>query len=440
MTTFAQAGSQAGILYLPAELIGAVPTADGPWRDQELLALPAARVAELDADTLIDALAAARRLRARADALEARALDGLDRLRDGSRYVADEAALELRITRHAAADRLDRALNLVRRLPNVLAAMDAGELEGYPAGQIGRITAHLSDAHAREVDQRLAAKRAAGTLNLTDPVALRRTVRRLVQRVDPDGQAARARAARRDRGVRLVPGEDAMCTLIGELPAEVAACAYARVDGIARTLRNAGDQRNLDQLRADVYADLLLGRDPGATAPAGAAMVFLHIPIDAALTITDDGCELAGYGPIPGPIAREIMTNEHSLWRTVLTEPGTGALKDLGRRRRRPSQTLRDLIAVRDRECAHCHRPAQRCDHDHLTEWAQHGPTAEHNGGAKCEHHHYLKNQPGWNLHHDPNTGTATITTPTGRRYTRQQEPAAEPPTPDTSGNDPPPF
>lgn len=251
MTTFAQAGSQAGILYLPAELIGAVPAADGPWRDQELLALPAARVAELDADTLIDALAAARRLRARADALEARALDGLDRLRDGSRYVADEAALELRITRHAAADRLDRALNLVRRLPNVLAAMDAGELEGYPAGQIGRITAHLSDEDAREVDRRLAAKHQAGTLNLTDPVRLRRTVRRLVQRIDPDGQLARARAARRERDVQLRPGEDTMSTLIATLPAEVAACAYARVDGLARTLRNAGDQRTLDQLRAD---------------------------------------------------------------------------------------------------------------------------------------------------------------------------------------------
>ncbi|MCP2255775.1 hypothetical protein LY13_004557 [Prauserella aidingensis] len=38
-------------------------------------------------------------------------------------------------------------------------------------------------------------------------------------------------------------------------------------------------------------------------------MVHLHMPIDTALTITDDGCELDGYGPIPAPIARDIMTN-----------------------------------------------------------------------------------------------------------------------------------
>jgi hypothetical protein len=80
-------------------------------------------------------------------------------------------------------------------------------------------------------------------------------------------------------------------------------------------------------------------------------MVFLHLPADTALGMSDDGCELAGYGPLPGPIAREIMTNPHSLWRTVFTDPGSGAVHDIGRRRYRPTAAIRDLVAVRDAEC-----------------------------------------------------------------------------------------
>jgi hypothetical protein len=116
-------------------------------------------------------------------------------------------------------------------------------------------------------------------------------------------------------------------------------------------------------------------------------LVFLHMPITAALTMSDEGCELAGYGPIPGPVAREIMTNPNSVLRKVLVDPSTGAIKGLGRSRRRPNQALRDLIAVRDRECAFCHRPARHCDLDHLNEWARdHGGTDPDNLGGKCEH------------------------------------------------------
>ena len=54
---------------------------------------------------------------------------------------------------------------------------------------------------------------------------------------------------------------------------------------MARRLRHGGDSRTLDQLRADLYADLLLGHDPGVAAPAPAAMVYLHMPVTTALTI-----------------------------------------------------------------------------------------------------------------------------------------------------------
>lgn len=288
----------------------------------------------------------------------------------------------------------------------------------------------LDDARARQIDAQLAAKLAQGRLRFTDPSSLVKATRRLVNALDPDGQAERARKARAGRKVVLIPGENATSTLAADLPAGVAASAYARVDAMARKIRNRGDQRTLEQLRADVFADLLLGHDPGVSAPQGAALVFLHMPVDTALTMSDHGCELSGYGPLPGAVAREIMTRPDSVLRTVLTDSATGAVRDLGRTRRRPSVFLRDFVAARDRECSGvgCHRPAQRCDFDHLADWHESGATADRNGGAKCERCHCRKDKPGWTHTHHPDTGTSTITTPTGRTYTTTTEPITEPP------------
>ncbi|WP_245976011.1 HNH endonuclease signature motif containing protein [Amycolatopsis palatopharyngis] len=432
MTEFVQVGSEAGIMFLPAGVVDPPPFTAEEWADHRFTARSGVDFSGLGDDELVDALAVSRRMRARADALEARALARLDRLRGGDKSVAVEASLELRISRNQAANRVARGMGLVARMPRLLAAMEAGDIEGYPAGQVVEASAALTDEQAREVDERLAGKLAAGRLGFTDPSSLVRAARRLVRTIDPDGQTARARKARTGRKVELTPREDTMATLSADLPAEVAASAYARVDRMARTLRNAGDERTLEQLRADVLADLLHGRDPGVDAPVRGALVFLHMPIDTVLMMSDDGCELSGYGPIPGPIAREIMTRPDSAWRKVLTDPATGAVKDLGRTRRRPSAFLRELVQVRDRECTTpgCHRPAHRCDYDHLREWHHHGRTADRNGGAKCERDHYLKDQPGWTLTHDPDTGISTITTPTGRTYTKTIQPINEPPEP----------
>ncbi|MPY98846.1 MAG: DUF222 domain-containing protein [Actinophytocola sp.] len=387
-------------------------------------------VDRLNADDAVHALTVARRSRARADALEARALARLHELRDGSRYVAEEAALELRVSHQSAQRRLERARNLVERLPRTLEAMQDGEYEAYTASKIIDVTEHLDAGKARDVDARLDEKVRDGQFAPGDASQIRRAARRLVQQVDPDGQAVRARRARAGRKVELVAGEDAMSTLYLDLPAEVAATAYARIDRDARSLRNNGDERTLEQLRADVAAALLLAQPTGTTTDDGdtasssgvGAMVYLHMPIDTALAMSDEGAELSGHGPIPGPIAREIATNPGSVWRRVLTDPGSGVPQDISRRRR-PTQVMRELVAARDRECPYCRRPAQRCDFDHLTARSSGGETSTRNGGPKCEYHHYLKDEPGWRLDYDPETQTAMIISPTGRTYTKKNRP-----------------
>lgn len=420
------------MLFVPDEAVLPGPACfESPemWREQGWLRMRD-EVANFDAEGAVEALAVARRSRARADALEARALARLHELRGGSRYVAEEAALELRVSRQVAERRIERAMALTQRLPCTLAALDDGEYEAYAASKIIDVTDQLDVDKAREVDERVDEEVRGGRFAPGDASQIRRAARRLVQRVDPDGQAVRARRARAGRKIELVAGEDAMSTLYLDLPAEVAATAYARIDRDARSLRNNGDERTLEQLRADVAAALLLGRAAGANTDDGdaasssgvGAMVYLHMPIDTALSMSDQGAELSGYGPIPGPIAREIATNPGSVWRKVLTDPGSGVPQDISRRRR-PTQAMRELVAARDRECPYCHRPALRCDFDHLAARSTGGETSARNGGPKCEHHHYLKDEPGWRLDYDPETQTATITSPTGRTYTKKNRP-----------------
>ncbi|MFD6792114.1 MULTISPECIES: 13E12 repeat family protein [Prauserella salsuginis group] len=393
----------------------------------------------------IERLQGLRGRRARLDAEELALLADISAAVGDDRGVAEELTPVLRVSTREVERRIDDGASLVRRMPQLLDAMRSGELEAYGARRVLAVVDPLDDEAARSVDALLADKLVDAPETAWQPGNLAQRVRRLVERVDPGGQVERSRRARVERKLELAPGEHVMSSLEVSLPAEVAAACYSRVDGMARSLRRGGDQRTLDQLRADVTADLLLGRDPGVTPLEAAAMVSLHIPVDAALAISDEGCELDGYGPVPAPIAREIMTNERSIWRAVLCDPGTGEPVDLGRRRRRPSAVIRELVRVRDRECVMpwCHRPARHCDHDHEHPWATTddggggGSTSVANGGPRCRRHHRLKDQPGWNTRYDPVHGNTRVTTPHGATYTAHRHPILTPtrtaPTRDTS-------
>lgn len=400
---------------------------DADWHDHDALTLDTSNVEEFsDAETLA-ALDSLRKLRSRAGAIEARLVARFDTLRDDAPGTDDELAYTLRITRHQAANRRAQADQLVHRHLALLTAMHDGDVEPFPASRVLDLTVHLDDATARQVDQRL-----AGRLAAKNPTEIRRIARRAVHAVDPDGLADRARRARTERKVQLLPGDDAMSKLIADLPADAASAAYSSIDTEARRLRRQGEHRSLDQLRADILTDRLCHpgqATSGANGGSPAAMVYLHMPIDAALGITDDGCELAGYGPIPGPIARHIMSNPESIWRKVLCDPATGHPLDLGRRRYRPNATIREVIHARDRECAipGCHRTAQHCHFDHVQSRHNGGDTSVTNGEAACAYHNNLKEEPGWRIEFSADNTTATITTPTGQRITRQRRPVLTP-------------
>jgi Domain of unknown function (DUF222) len=223
----------------------------------------------------VDAVLAAWEAVCRAEAIQARATARLTRIRPDARGVADELAWELPVSRQAAAVQVDLAQCLLTRLPRVLAAMDIGKIDLNIAKKIYEVTSPLSDELCGEVDEKL-----TDQIIGKDPAAVRRAAREAAHAVDPDGYASRAEKRRKDRKVELVHEEDAMASLWVYLPAEVAAAAYARVDAIARKRKTRNEERTLGQLRADVVAELLLGKHGGLDAIA--AQVYVHVPIDAA--------------------------------------------------------------------------------------------------------------------------------------------------------------
>lgn len=84
-----------------------------------------------------------------------------------------------------------------------------------------------------------------------------------------------------------------------------------------------------------------------------------------------------------------------------------------------PSERLRRLIQVRDRECTFppCSRPAKACDFEHAIPYDQGGRTDACNAGARSRRCHQVKQLPGWKVTQQPRPGWHEWTTPTGRTY-----------------------
>lgn len=362
----------------------------------------------VDAGALIDLIAAAQEVIARVEAVRLRATEELRSRRGSDRDTADEVALAIAVTKHVAERQVGLARELSSRFPEVFAAMSRGELDAYKASRIVETALPLPDGVARELDTWIAG-RVAGR----DATAIRQSARYRVDRLDPDGAARRAARRALDRRVELRPNEDGMADLIAYLPAEVACAAYARLDALARSVKGRSDSRSMDEIRADVFAELMLGKNLDRRV----IEVQVTVPVSTLLGASELPGDLAGYGWIPASVARRMASDPRCVWRRLLTDPSDGQLLEVGRARYRPPAPLDDFIRARDRRCLFpgCRRPAQRCDVDHNHAWSDGGGTDECTLCCLCRRHHRLKDRPGWT--YELRSGSLIVTTPTGRTY-----------------------
>ena len=85
-------------------------------------------------------------------------------------------------------------------------------------------------------------------------------IRRVCVQADPDDAANRYREAVDGRRVVVEPSVDGTAHLFGlDLPPDRVAAAMRRIADLAQTLKTVDETRTFDQIRADVFLDLLEG-------------------------------------------------------------------------------------------------------------------------------------------------------------------------------------
>jgi Domain of unknown function (DUF222) len=386
--------------------------------------------APVTADRCLEAIAGWEKLIACAQAAQLREIARFAALRPGREpgtrmaLAADEIAVELQLTRVAANTRLALAQTLTDRLPATLAALGRGEIDLRKAQAVSEETWTLTDEQAQAVEARVlhrAADRDVSTISWW-----RATLRRQVIRIDPVGADRRHEQRTADRRVVLTPLADGMAELSALLPAPEGQAIYARLDALARRAKTTGDDRSMDQRRADCLIDLLLNDHRPGGAGGMTAQVRVTVAASTLLGLDKLPAELAGYGPIGAQHARELASQ--GTWRRLLTDPVSGTLLDYGRSTYRPPTALADHVRARDQYCIFpgCRQPAEKCDLDHGIPHGKGGSTAEENLGPQCRHHHNAKTHGGWTVT-QPAPGVFDWTSPTGRHYRVTPEPLTEP-------------
>ena len=400
------------------------------------------------------------------------------------RSIAAQIGLARRDSPARGGRHLGLAKILLHEMPNLYAALRAGEITEWRATLIARETACLSVQDRRLVDQEL-----AGQLPTLSDRQAAHAAARIAQRLDPAHCVARIRKALGDRRVSIRPAPDTMSYVSALLPVAQGVAVYAALNRYATTATATGDCRSRGQLMADEFVTRIT--QPATITPAGTAnppsgeaaprtpesnpetdsdqrdhdtaddsvdttvaatadasdspgeeapglgSVPAGTNIDIQLVMTDrtlfDGdnepAHLTGYGPIPAPLARHLIRTagpQIKTWiRRLYTDPDTGHLINGDNQRRIFTPAARQYLIARDQTCRTpwCDAPIRHADH--TTPYANGGPTAITNGQGLCERCNYTKMAAGWTTRTAPDGIGVITTTPTG--HTIRSDPPPPP-------------
>jgi hypothetical protein len=296
-------------------------------------------------------------------------------------------------------------------LPATTAALQAGAISPACAAIVADETALLEPEHKRAVEDKLFPQ-----ANDHTEAGLKRAVRQAVAEIDPDLVKQRHAAERKRRDVWLSTSAFGMAKITAYVTAAEGQKIFGVVKAHAKTLK--GDGRTWGERKTDAFKEFFLGSKTKPK-PRVSTQIRVLIPAGTALGLTDEAGYLAGYGPIPADLARELAKD--GTWRRLLTDPASGEVLDYGTTRYRPGKPLVERVRARDLECdaPECVMAAQDCDLDHERPHRRDGTggaTSETNLRARCQHHHDVKGLPGWKVRSNRD-GTTTWTTPNGKTY-----------------------
>jgi uncharacterized protein DUF222 len=434
----------------------------------------------------------------------------------GVDLTAAEIAPMLGLSRRSAQNKVTRALGLVTDLPKLVDLVAAGSIDLQRAVAVDDVMREVLGPHDeawRQIHDTIVERVSGRTLR-----RVRELTRRAINDADPGGAARRHEEAASARRVALDPLPNAMAMITAILPADegqlVDTVLDALADGCRHHQQTAGtpDTRTHEQRRADAFVALF--RSVAHSTPlkvlagANASAVDDQLPFGGRFEPTsgepgligwwippelprqqgrrpqinvtmswstlmgadEQAADLAGYGPIPAPLARAIAEEAKryrvvalpdagprrparpasaargvrqsptapraqlawsSASRTVKLQPPRPELHGPGDQAYctaphpgyRPPQSMIDRVVAFHQVCRHpgCARRAQSCDVDHVVRFPE-GRTCPCNLMPLCRAHHRLKTHGGWTARftssdegHPP--GTVEWTSRLGRRY-----------------------
>ncbi|MFJ3405042.1 DUF222 domain-containing protein [Promicromonospora sp. NPDC090134] len=353
------------------------------------------------------------------------------------RGVPNQVGAALRTSPHAGAGFVSTSRVWVTQMPHTFAALQAGMLSPWRATLLVRETSHLSVEHRALIDEEI-----CGPAHLADLARMgtRRLVARikeLAARLDVHACVNRNARAVSERRVSIRPAPDLMVYLTALVPMAQGVQAYAQLKTHADTAKAAGDGRGVGQIMADTLIERATGRDPGRAK---------DVPVTINLLVSDDTLLAggnqpavvlegapAGAGIVPAPVARNLAAHAidtDAAWlRSIYVNPHGRLLATTSTSRFHP-QGLASLLRARDQGiCATtwCDAPVRHTDH--VTPYAEGGPTSLDNGQGLCARCNHAKQAPGWSQKTTQLDGRHAVetVTPTGHTYVSV---APEPPTP----------
>jgi hypothetical protein len=431
-----------------------------------LIAIPSAAVLEslsaIDPYSLtpalrIDFLAALERQDGWLFALKQRAITAVAGAQasvgEGPLFGVDEAEREdvstaLRLAPSTAQMRIDVARNLVNNLPNICSALALGEISSAHATVIARETASaihdgMSESVIFDIESR-----AIAFAEFHTPGQVANHVRSAVAKYSPEEFEETVSKATSLRRVSCYNDSDGMSTVVAILPAADAQIVMnsieafiLRADQLSQTEskdstltknQKLSKDQSLpkDMKRADALSSIctqFLSQLDDVVAPHRRPLTInVTVDLPTLLGLAENPGQLAGYGPIPAAVARELASDGR--WKRFITEPQTGNLLDFGRESYEPPQQLKDFLIARDRTCRFpgCRRSALLSDLDHAESWESGGRTSAENIGALCRRHHRLKTHDGWTIESFAD-GSCTWRSPLGKEFFTPARSANEP-------------
>lgn len=379
--------------------------------------------------TTSSVLAAARRLRAEANAAEVGVLlqgiawcrlhqtdDELDAASWGNtpvliagpgapmvaEFCIPEFAAALNVSTDSGRTLLGQAWELAQRLPRIFDRVQDGDLPVWRARRIAEETMPLTSAAAEFVDAQI-----APFAHKAGPVVTRRLIDEATSRFMPARAAEIAAQAADGRYVTVEHDHQSFAgcsSIYGTIDFADALELDQALGRGAEALKTAGDTASLDVRRAAALGALARGQDvlpltsqveeiapPSWRRPARDITLYVHLDAGSEVARVENGGnhlisteQVAAWCQVPGAhvTVKPVIDLTRSLRSSAYAIP----------------ERIREQVVLRDSTCVFpwCSRSSRRCDLDHVVAFDIGGSTCSENLAPLCRRHHRLKTFGGW--------------------------------------------